>query len=377
VPRWARPGAARPRIDSSNGEATILRLTADAPSAGYRFWNLDVRLPPSRTGQGILFTYNDKRHVDVCNVRFEGSALHVNVDPHGTGTAEDSGIRIRGCQFHGANFSAFYGGSSGLVIDGNTFENNGLGATMFMHSVYLNGIAPGIHRPRITNNDFRTDARCGGVMLVLHERIADALVENNRFATTSTQRPCYGIQSAGSWAGASVLRATYRRNRIFMGHAGVGLEASACTDCVVTDNLVVRGGVAIGTTVNQNTPPTTGTIVAHNTLFEAPLRVGGQSSGTVLENNAVFVDAGSCWELGGAAVSRQAGNYCRTAGGVGPERVFVDPGRGDYRPVADGPLAGGPDRRSSSPAGMADAAWSPLDPGSPRRPPVYAGAFVR
>jgi hypothetical protein len=379
VPSWGSGATARPRINASSG-AMVFNFTGGAPGRGFRLWNLDVREPIDSGGNGILFFYNDKRNIDVCNVRFEGAKLHVNLDHNGTGTSTDASIVIRNSQFYSSQFAAFYGGNSGLVLDGNYFENNGLGATEFEHSVYLNGISPGIFNPRVTNNDFVVGSYCVGVIVVLHEQIHNAVVANNRITTTSSSGGCYGIQSGGSWAAGNIVGATYQRNRINMGSAGTGLEASACAGCTVTDNVIIGGGLAIGTTVDANTPATSNTTVQNNTIYQAEVSFGSQTTGSIYENNAVWTNATSCVATNGSTFTRNANDYCRTSGGVAATTVFVNPSSsswsGDFRPAATGPLVGAGSSTNYSPTAIGSVSWSPTDAGAARTPPIDIGAFI-
>jgi hypothetical protein len=376
VPRWASQKTARPRIEAPAG-TTVLGMVAPGRHGGYRIWNLDIREPGDiGRGDGIVFFYEDVHDVDVCNVRLEGARLGINVQPSG---AYDTRLTIRGSQLYGSGFAALYGGTPGLLVDSNYFENNGLLSTMLMHTVYL--IQHGDPPPamRFVNNEIRTDSRCSGVMLVVHgQSPAGLVIENNLIVNEGGNAHCYGIQTGGSVLAGRFSNVEIRRNRVlFSGIPGANaIEASACASCVVSDNVVMGGGIAIGTSKGGTNGPTTGVAVQNNSVFKGVIRVAAQGDGYVVENNAVWTDDHSCIEVG-APTSRNAHNYCRSRGGVAPGALFADAPRGDLAPIDQGPLAGRGDPEHFSPRSIGERAWSAADRGRTRTPPIDIGAFQR
>lgn len=376
LPRWATPATPRPRITAPAG-TVVLGMVAPGTHGGYRLWNLDIREPGRLdAGDGIILFYDDVHDVDVCNVRLEGARLGINVQPKG---GRDTHLVVRQSQFHGAGFAALYGGSPGLVVDSNYFENNGLLSTMLMHTVYL--IQHGDPPPpmRFVNNELRTDARCAGVMVVVHGRSpAGLVIENNLLVNDGGNAHCYGIQTGGSILAGSFSNVLIRRNRVqYLEDAGAhAIEASACTDCVVADNVAVGGGIAVGTSKGGTNGPTSRVTVQNNSILRGAIVVDAQGDGYVVENNAVWTEGPRCLDVR-APVLRSANNFCRSAGGVAASAVFADPARGDLAPAVPGPLvgSGSPDHHSELAIGA--RRWSAADRGRRRAPPIDAGAFLR
>lgn len=363
VPQWGSAASPRPKLDV--GANNAFSLTAPMPSQGYRFWNLDIK-QSSKAGRGFFF-YGDVNDVDVCNVQLSGASLGIELAMTGAGV----GFTIRRSQFSDHGFSALLAGADGLIIDSNRFHNNGLHGTPQDHSIYLfkgKGV-------RLTGNEFVTDERCGGVMLVIHGELTDLLVENNLFSSTSTNPNCYATQSAGSNAYGEFHDVRWLRNRITS--AGpTAIEASACSDCTIADNVIVGGGVSVGVREGGNTGPTTRVKVQNNSLYRSSVSISRFGEGHVVENNAVWTDGATCYDVKAPTV-RNANNYCRSRGGPPVQAVWVDAPRGDFRPANPGPLVGTGSGEHYSPVAMGSVAWSPVDPGNPRAPPIDLGAFRR
>ena len=353
VPSWASATTARPRINAGGSIAFGI-----SSGGGYRFWNLDVRgVPGVDDGK---FQFNGGAHdIDVCNVQIDtmrlGFNLHQSAGPR---------IVIRNSQFYRSSFCAIYGGAPGVLIDGNYFEDNGTTATPQTHTVYLAEYADGI---RFVNNDIRTGPFCGGVQVVLHMTLPNALVENNRISSPSTNVNCYGIQTSFSMVSwAQFDNAVFRRNRVTSapGFSGNSMEIRGCVNCAVSDNILVNGAFTVGTgSCGGNLACTSGTVVQNNSVIGS-MGIGG--SNNTVENNAV---AGSC-NVGGTTL-RAGNNVCN----VSASTAWVDAAGGNFKPASGGPLIGAASQTNYSPIAVGSIAWSPTDDGVARALPVDAGAM--
>lgn len=377
VPAWATAASPRPIVNGSFG------VTSN--TEGYRLWNLDVR--HNGGGNGTIFLYYGANNLDFCNLRLDGQGgsggcgICAQQSHNATGSTS-----IRNCEFYDYGFSAIYGGAQGFNVDSNVFRNNGLDGTPQMHTIYLcpgcasDGAWPSpassTANIRFVNNELVTDGRCGGVMLVLHGSFNGALFENNLISTTSTDVNCYGFQTAASILPGDMRGIRLRRNRVFTQNS-TGVELSCCRNCEASDNVIVRGGLELGTTYDCNGGPGSTALTAYNnTLYLTGLALGSQGTGHVVQNNAVWTSAGSCFSLAGAP-ARNDGNYCRSSGGVAVGAVFVDAPNGDFRPSPSGPLIGSANQTYYSLTAIGSVQWSPADAGVPRSPPVDAGAVGR
>lgn len=375
VPSWGTTATARPRINTGNG---VMLWGFNGPTAGLRWWNLDIREGPDYSaGQGIWFATSSFQDVDMCNLRVDGSYLQFNMQATGSRNAR---FTVRNSEFLNSGFSAFIGTPPGTTFDGNVFTNNGLLSTPQMHTIYfvlpsgLSSDAP--YQIVFKNNKVTTDTRCGGVMLVVHETFVQSQVifENNLITTTSTNANCYGIQTSSSAASGDIRNAIVRRNRI-QTPGPTALELSCCTNCVASDNILIGGDVWInGNTSCNGGNAGTGVTFQNNSLYQSVVSVGAVGSGYVVENNAVWTNGSSCFNIR-APTARNSANYCRTSGGVAVGTCWVDAPGGNFTPVKPGPLAGTGNQTTYSPVAIGTVTWSPTDPGVTRSPPVNAGAY--
>jgi hypothetical protein len=351
-------------------------------SGGIRIWNLDLRGSPKV--DGVVQVITDVHDLDLCGNRIAGGYVGINMAPTGT---YDTRIRVRRNAIEDGAFSGFVGGAPGITIEGNVFSNNGTLGSMHMHSAYLvsdpaHGATDAAAPTPFTfsNNSIEAGDYCAGALLVVHgvwinNRLT---VENNLLRTTSTTGSCYGIALSGGNSGAEFHEAIVRRNRVFMqSPAQSAIEVDCCQDCVVSDNLVVRGQLAIA-----NAPCHPGAFVGargtyqNNTVFGAPMVIGPHGAGPHdVDNNAVWTDGDTCQRFVGP-VRRRKANYCRARGGEAVGKVFVDAPGGDFRPVAGGPLDGSGSAEHFSATAPGSARWTPDDRGVPRRAPVPVGALT-
>ena len=386
VPSWGSLSTPRPRLASGG---TILAIQ-NAPYRGnYRIWNIDARNPAQGGANGVVLIYNGNFHdVDFCGLRVDGGWLGVYFEPTGT---TPNNISLRGSQIYNGQFSGFYGGSPGVTITGNYFEGNGINTGsggMLMHSVYLisetaGGVPPdasggeGAATYTFSNNEIVEGNYCDGVMLVVHGVFSGnrLVLENNKLSTTSTNPQCYGFQTAGGLSGAEFHNVSFSRNRLLM-NGNTGVEFSCCKDCVMSDNLIVNGGLSVSTS-DCNAGSFTGGHVTlqNNTFYNGGMTIGSYGTGPYdLDNNAAFQDGGTCYNT--TLLGRNNNNYCRTSGtAVGS--VFVNAPGGNFLPVAGGPLAGTGNSSYYSNTAIGTVNWSAADAGVPRTVPVDVGAFER
>ena len=302
-----------------------------------------------------MFLYADVSDVDICNVRFEGGSIAIEMNSTGPGTAL-ARTTVRNSQFYNYSGQGVLGGTNDLVVDGNSFENVGVtaGPSPQRHSIYLAN--SGYARMAVTNNDIYEDARCGGVMLVLHQIIADVVVDNNRLTSPSTDPNCFGIQSSFSAVPLAAFdRLKVRRNRVYK-TSGQGIVIKGAIDGVVSDNIVVNSTLDVGTQdCGGNVACTVRTAVQNNSVYGSMLVTAGTDS--VVENNAV---TGSC-NIGGTTM-RKSHNVCN----VSALSAWVNAAGGDFTPANPGPLIGDgePDQLLAHRHRLGD-----LEPHRRRRPP--------
>src|SRR5439155_5422738 len=136
----------------------------------------------------------------------------------------------------------------------------------------------------IINNDISTDARCNGVMLVVHGTLETGLLfENNRITTTSTSVNCYGIFLSGSAVVGAFQSPIIRRNRVTVNTTTAsGIEVDCDPNALVSDNLVLNCGINIGYDgANAGCTAgyvTTAVIAQNNSLYAGTLLVASSNT---------------------------------------------------------------------------------------------------
>jgi hypothetical protein len=373
VPSWGDSSSPRPRLNTTSGR--VFSMETAGHDEGYRYWNLDIRQVPGQSNG--IFLYGDVSDVDMCNLYMNGlasgTATGQGLALYAHNSAGGTGIVVRNSQFYNFGFSAILGGAPGMVVDSNYFENCGVPATPQRHSIYLAGT--NLSGIKVTNNDIFVDARCGGVILVLHENLPNVVVDNNRITSPSTNVNCFGIQASFSAYSdpAHFLNGKFRRNRLFMN--GTRMEIKGCDgDCEITDNIVSGGNLDVGTgSCNESAGGggvwcTHNAKVQNNSVYNGSLNIGASSSGAMVENNAV---TGSC-NIGGTT-TRNGNNVCN----VNASSAWVNAAGANFTPANPGPLIGAASQTFFSPTAIGSASWSASDPGVPRTAPVDAGAVRR
>jgi hypothetical protein len=361
VPAWGDTSSPRPRLNTSSGR--VFTMETSGHDEGYRYWNLDIRQVAGQA-QGF-FMYSDVSDIDICNVRMEGGSIAVEMNSLNN-PAHLARTTVRNSQFYNYSGQGVLGGTDDLVVDSNYFYNVGVtgGPSPQRHSIYLAN--SGYARMRISNNEIYEDARCGGVMLVLHQIIADVTVENNRIESPSTDINCFGIQSSFSAVPlAAFQNLKVLRNRVFKAN-GQGIVIKGALDALVADNVTVNSTLDVGTAAcGGNVVCTERTTVQNNSVSGSNMYIAGSSM--AVENNAV---TGTC-SYGGTYARTQSGNVC----GVSASAAWVNAAGGNFTPVAGGPLSGAGNSTIYSPVAAGSLTWSPADAGAPRTPPIDAGAF--
>ena len=418
IPSWGTALTPRPVVSSGNSHAVTIW---GGPVKGFRVWNLDIRQAPRLGGnQWGVYLVGDATHVhsniDICNISAQGGMGGVLAQ-----TADF--VTIRASTFTNIGSLGVLADAGHVVLDSNSFIN--CGDQNFnpaqpgqFHSIYLacNDSANPCGGVRVANNYIRTDpdgtngyGMCRGMMLILRGWMPGIVVENNMLVGSGVYG-CGGISLSGSFAYTEIHDAVIRRNRVYWGNGGGSpapmIDASACVNCTVTDNVVESAapstpGIASPFTPNAGNPNfavTTGSILRNNTVRllagGTGVAAGKLNEGTnfIVENNAVWVPtANSCFFAGSpmapghpltvttypSTASNVAGNYCSDTTSASASLMWLDPVNRNYRPANPGPLLGTANQTYYSPTAIGSVAWSPTDVGLARVTPIDIGAYRR
>jgi hypothetical protein len=251
-------GSAKPLITLTAPDAGCLTIMSGSSSLvhkeGFVFKNIKC------VGTGIagvsnasaIFLYTDLSDVLLENLDISG--FGIGVYPASAPGADVSRVTLRNSFIHDNGNQGILGGGPYLLLEGNTFDNNGYYFTpLFLrHNVYL-GNAPfmvvrGNTLTRSAVCNAKTDKACGtlnecqGVGLVVHGVTTDLVIENNVIdESAGATEGCYGIQVSpdGSRDKSDSFAGTIIRGNRLVNVGGNAIQVGSCPSCQVEDNVIV------------------------------------------------------------------------------------------------------------------------------------------
>ena len=382
TPSWAS-GDEKSPVLNGKGAGRVLSFN-DSSGAnhdeGYVFHNL--RIDGGGANMGI-FMYNDVDDVDFCNLEITNVDIGIDIDGlNGNDTSAPAGdgknerITFRGSYIHHTEDQGFLGAATGLKLNSNLFDYAGMGATMYLHSIYLAGNATGleVRNNVILHSTHAPGGTCGGVALVAHNTLDNMLIEGNdiRFDVGEAQDGCWGIAidpgNGGETEGFRKL--TIRGNRV-INPGNLGIGTASCQDCVIENNLIVQkqttetSAISVpDRTVGSEDMAMTNVTIRSNTIIGGSGRITGVSlgnvgSGHVVANN-VISGAGTvtCASISSSSYSSDY-NACNgtganwtTTGGQNAHSIVAAPAfvasTNDYVPSTSSPLRGAANAATAS-----------------------------
>lgn len=341
TPAWG--GTAQPWLRfNANTSGFYIASPGGVTNAGFTVRNL--RISGVATSNGMttssapgIFVYGDSDYVTLDTVTLEG---------HGRGVSaqEDNGrdsdhwvdhLLIKNSIIRDNSYSGiFIGKINDLVVEGNTFDNNGAcafgavdcsasggGAAYNQHSVYIAGGNRSVFRGNtITNsvhNATATPGVCAGPPITGHGIGFDWVWENNTVVESAGTANCYGIGYGDTYGQTNegVTRFFVRGNTVVnTGQYQFSFNASP--------GIVIENNVAINTSsstsrsafradVRNNAPALASTAFTfrNNSAFfgsgtsgsAVSFNASGTGTANVVTNNLVYIASGSsagCWSIG-------------------------------------------------------------------------------
>jgi hypothetical protein len=110
--------------------------------------------------------------------------------------------------------------------------------------------------------------------------------------------------------------------------------------------------------------------------YRGGINLGGNGSGYIVENNAIWTNNTSCFAIA-APTLRNANNFCRSSGGPGLATIWVDALNSNFKPVPSGPLVGAANQSHYAATAIGSVPWSSTDTGVARVSPIDIGAYQR
>jgi len=329
APPWGDGSQARPLIVAgSTSDLHVFDFYAVPDvSAGYRFFNLELRGQGAAGVFGAGFYNGQTTDVLLCNLVFDGFAMAVSVNG-ASGPGRHARLVLRDSDIRHSTAEGFAGACSGCVIENNVFDSNGWGgqrASIAVASEITNGtpgaLTVGMRvRGNHVYNAGSSGGACAATAIVVSGRHQSLVLEDNWVEaplTPAAMDTCAGIsvsRPAVDPDAASFYGLIIRRNRL-LHVAGAGIRVNACDHCTIENNLVVGnvywGIVAPDALHRPGVDAThTATLVRNNTVYLGPsspggvgIRVGGEGDGYVVTSNAIYYagtgvpDGWSCFDL--------------------------------------------------------------------------------
>ncbi len=234
----------------SNGGATPVH------KEGFTFKNIKcVGTGASNNSIGV-FTYNDVSDVLLENLDISGFGIGIYPGAGNAPGATTARLTLRNSHIHDNGAQGLFGGGRGLLIEGNTFDNNGYVGEAnrpanHFHNIYLSSATDVVlrgntlTRSAVCNPKMKSPCtavnQCHGVSLVVHGTASNLIVENNVVNETTGATPgCYGIQVApGGYGTSESFAGTVVRGNRVVNVGGAAIDMGSAPNSIVENNVIV------------------------------------------------------------------------------------------------------------------------------------------
>lgn len=260
-PIWNINGAGCTYNDPS-GACVGFQLYQGAASGGFVFRGIRMLGQDVAAQGGVMIVSGNVR-----NVLFDDMTLE-HLDGGFTCSNQAGGTSPRNITLRNSALSYILGmgasswGCFNTVIENSSFDHtaNGSVANKYLyHAIYFSGNENDPTNPTgdttggvIRHNSFTNTAlnstgdptHCAGVIIVGHGKIGGMIVENNYLyqAAGTSGGGCYGISiSPGNNNGSYEYEKQYRaRGNTIINAGNIGILTSACIDCTIENNVIVK-----------------------------------------------------------------------------------------------------------------------------------------
>lgn len=254
--------SAAPQIVNTLGNAFYFNTRNTATADGGVIIK-DLNISGDGKGYGV-FLLNGFSNVTVDNVTI--SNFHAGMDIGG-GALQSNNITLKDSTIINNWEQGFLGGANNLLIENNTFENNGFkgkNATYFYHNVYLSTPIHGSpnHNVIIKGNTLykaaMRDGMCGGASLVAHGETNGLLIDSNTIKEDkgAAKQYCYGIGVGPAYSDAEKFTDVKITNNKLLNMGMIGIALGSIVGGEVKDNVIMDQGnlLAIGIKIPDSAP---------------------------------------------------------------------------------------------------------------------------
>jgi len=237
----------RPIISSLNNGALYFNTQSPfGPDGGLIVQNLELR------GRGIgmgIFLLNGFSDVKVKNVLIDGFEIGMY---SGGGAQNSNNVSLTDSQIQNNTGQGWLGGGDNLLIEDNSFHNNGYGhngSSISQHNVYVsnNELSPG-KNIIVKGNDLyksaNVDGKCGGASLVVHGQMENLLIEKNtiREDEGAVDGYCYGLGVGPAYSSGESFKDVRILNNLLINVGRVGISGGSLVTALISGNTIIDYG---------------------------------------------------------------------------------------------------------------------------------------
>lgn len=307
TPTWCvstcASGPTKPLITTNNAGWDAFYLHNTSPT-GYLIQNLKlVGTGAGNSSPGIYF-YPGMTGVTINNVDISAFAFGISV------TSASAQVIVKNSSLHDNMAIGFFGGAHGLLVENNTFDNNGATATPNNrnHNLYISGGSGDVMENIVLRGNSLTRSAvsgglCQGNPIVVHGTTEGLVIENNYIdETTGASGGCYGIQVIGGNPYAEGYNGTIIRGNKIVNVGTIGIQVGACPYCVIENNIltwILPSVEIIGISTEAGgagDAANTNITIRNNSIYNsgtdgsgAAIRVSGPGTGYSVYNNVIYL----------------------------------------------------------------------------------------
>ncbi|MBX3627633.1 MAG: right-handed parallel beta-helix repeat-containing protein [Rhizobacter sp.] len=259
---------------------------------GYVIRNL--KLDGMGTAEWGFWFIQTVRDVTIENTEITGFRIGINSNDTDNHTV--TGITLRNNNVHRNRAMGMLGHYSNILIEGNTFEANNFSGSTFDHGTYIGGG----NNITVRNNRYIRNSTVGGVCLggnmTFHGQIDGLLIEGNTIEQDDSAPSCWLMSITQGYATPEWFRNVIVRNNTLV-NGGNGITAQSAPGIVVEDNVSINTRVASlnsfmigGGSYSNGDVNDSNAVVRNNTVCRVLSTAGGyiasvNSPGSTVSNN--------------------------------------------------------------------------------------------
>lgn len=213
---------------------------------GYVLRNL--KLDGMGTAEWGLWFVQTVRDVVIENTEITGFRIAINSndsDNHGV-----RGITLRNSNVHHNRAMGVLGHYNDTIIEGNTFEANNFGGSVFDHGTYIGGGRNIVLRGNRYLRNSVVNGVCQGGNMTFHGQIEGLLIEGNTIEQDAAAPQCWLMSITQGYATAEWFRNAVVRNNRLVNGGNTAMAVQSAPGIVIEGNVIINAQAALQTGIN-------------------------------------------------------------------------------------------------------------------------------